>query len=286
VGTLDDLTVWDSLGSIFEGGGRLQAALDKIDIEAQQRGREVEDMMQSYRDAIELEIGILEKQAEALPENSEMVAELTEKIRELQAQLGELPTAYEAGQEATARFKEENDKLARAKPFEGLKSALSSAFSDAMLSAIKGETEWADAFGKMMSSLFDALVDDLVNSMTEKLADTLIEGLTQAFDWAGDAAAGLATAVFMIVSSLLKAGDEEIKAQRENIEDLVDQTEQVRGLISGDTTVALKEVGDQLSDALVPTNEKLDQIVVLLQLATRYSGGGLQASARGASSII
>lgn len=107
----------------------------------------------------------------------------------------------------------------------------------------------------------DALTNALVNAFTGDLVDGAIEGLTseltQSLQLIGPAVLG----VLGLVLSRLQS---EASTIRDNVESAIEETESIRGVVSGQQNVAIAEVGEQLAEANAPIVSRLDVIIGLI----------------------
>lgn len=137
-----------------------------------------------------------------------------------------------------------------------------------------GQKIFEAAFDKLMDTLFDTLTDTLseaiADSFTSDAAKEAGEGLGDA---AGAAIGAAITAAIAVAGLILSRLQSEVEAQKENIESIVESTEAVRGVISGSTTVAIKEAQDALVNAQRPVTNRLDIIIRIMQSA--IGGGGV-----------
>jgi uncharacterized protein YukE len=126
----------------------------------------------------------------------------------------------------------------------------------------------------------DAMLDTFTKDLSKNLSNALKAGFKEAFGFAGKLAGDLANATLMIISTIVASMSKEAEETHTQVKDMIESTEQVRGIISGDTTVKLQEVAVQLRDALRPTNDILRGILGAVR------GGGIGEAAVGNASAI
>ncbi len=130
-------------------------------------------------------------------------------------------------------------------------------------------SEKAREMGKSFSKVFDDVIRDAVAKMGEDMfkkgfSDIVDQSVKALKDGFSTIAMGTAAAM-AVVGMLLSKTKANITQTHEAIDSMVESTEAVRGVISGETTVALKEVQENLRDALIPTNSILKNILTVLR---------------------
>ncbi len=125
--------------------------------------------------------------------------------------------------------------------------------------------------------IFDKALDSFMSRFTERLTDGVTKGLISAIESSevfgavgklsdsarnmiGQAASGLVAAMGLILSKLQRTAS----TVSSDIQSAVQSTEAVRGVISGATNVALKDVGAQLKEANRGIESRLDRILLAI----------------------
>lgn len=131
-----------------------------------------------------------------------------------------------------------------------------------------GKKIFEAAFDKLLDQTFTLLTDTLTKSITESFASDAAEGAAGGLgDVAGSAIGAAITAAIALGGLLLSRLQSEIKATKETVDDIVQSSEAIRGVISGSTTVAIKEAEDAFRDAQRPITLRLDTIIGLMRQA-------------------
>lgn len=131
-----------------------------------------------------------------------------------------------------------------------------------------GKKIFEAAFDKLLDQTFTLLTETLTKSITESFASDAAEGAAGNLgDVAGSAIGAAITAAIALGGLLLSRLQSEIKATKEAVDDIVQSSEAIRGVISGSTTVAIKEAEDAFRDAQRPITVRLDTIIGLMRSA-------------------
>lgn len=163
------------------------------------------------------------------------------------------------------------------KVVDNISNVLTSAITD----SFEGKkTDFAKAFKGVADSLFKdsakILVDNLKTSIQDglkaglkglNLSDSMVSTLGPAF------LAGFALIASFVLGQLLNGGNSNATAGNPTVG--IQSTEQVRGIIGGETQIPIGLVGESLQDALVPTNLLLSRIAAGVE---RINGGGLNST--------
>ena len=168
--------------------------------------------------------------------------------------------------------------------WEPLANSLATSVTKALGDAV---TEFAEtggklAFGRLFNSLMKSIADSMIQTLVADTTKAMTEGLKKAFTDAFGAAEGLAqtlataavAAIAVVLQALSHQSEQDIAVAKEGLASVIEETEKVRGIISGESTVKLKEVADNLRDALMPTND----ILRAIEANTRLGGVAAQAS--------
>jgi hypothetical protein len=136
----------------------------------------------------------------------------------------------------------------------------------------------ADFGKKIFEQAFDSLLEQTFSNLTEGISGAVQDAFKDAEgsattlgDAAGAAIAAAITAAIALAGLILSRLQGEISATEEAVESIVDSSEAIRGVISGSTTVAIKEAEDAFRDAQRPIVVRLDTIIGLMRSAI---GGG------------
>ncbi len=153
--------------------------------------------------------------------------------------------------------------------------AVGEKFSTVLFTLSKlGQSIFTKALDSFISRITDRLTDVLTKSIVDGLLSSQVFGAISQIsermrEAIGLTASGIVAAFGLVLSRLQSTAS----AVKDDIDSVVQSTEAVRGVISGDTTVALKEVGAQLEEALGGTEARLDKIIgVLMQYRTGTLG--------------
>lgn len=137
-----------------------------------------------------------------------------------------------------------------------------------------GKRIFEQAFDTLLEKTFTDLTEGLTSSIQDAFKDA--EGSASGLgDAAGSAIAAAITAAIALAGLILSRLQGEISATEEAVENIVDSSEAIRGVISGSTTVAIKEAEDAFRDAQRPIVVRLDTIIGLMRSAI---GGGSMPS--------
>ncbi len=198
-----------------------------------------------------------------------LAAKDTELARNLQNQLIAAYQRYqelirESSIERVRRIREEAEK--QFLPLsEEIGGNLADGISQAVIDGLDGnKVIIGDVFREITAAIRDSAVNSLVTDLTERMEKGLTDMFVKVFDFAEEQGSVWANTLMLLITSvitaILDANREEMEATQAQVDSMVESTEQVRGLISGETNVAIKEVSDQLRDALQPTNAILSDI--------------------------
>lgn len=210
--------------------------------------------------------------------SKEAAAGLREKVN---TQLAYIETLKQE-QEATVRLLEWNNALRTS--YDALAGAVSTAVNglvDALTGAFEGKKTNFARLGKgLVDNLVKDSLKDVIQSGTKALQDGLKAGF-EAMDIGPDMAKTLGPAFlagFGLIASFVLGqllGDQGGSATAGNPTVGIQSSEQVRGLIGGETQIPIGQIAESLQDALVPTNLLLSRIANSVE---RMSVGGLSGS--------
>ena len=175
--------------------------------------------------------------------------------------------------------------------FAGFKDTIKGLVDGSLMEAARAAEEIAEVSGQKFSKvlfviadfgkkIFDTMFDKLLDQTFTLLTETLTKSITESFtsdaaegaagnlgDVAGGAIGAAITAALALGGLLLSRLQSEIKATKEAVDDIVESSEAIRGVISGSTTVAIKEAEDAFRDAQRPITVRLDTIIGLMRSA-------------------
>jgi hypothetical protein len=126
---------------------------------------------------------------------------------------------------------------------------------------------------KSLNSFFKSLFNSALKPGLDQLQQLLINGFKALFGEAGSALASAVMGAIGLVGMLLTSGGSSSWSSS-GVTSAVTSHEAVRGIIAGDTSIPIAQIGEDLQDALVPTNSILEQI----EANTRGGRGGLGGS--------
>lgn len=171
----------------------------------------------------------------------------------------------------TQEDKEESPERIR-KLNESTINAVGGGFETALKTLAEKGTLTMQDLGNVAKEVFNQSFGDAVN----KLKEQLTEGLTQALQavGAGPAVSGLISGLLAGVSLLLSRIGSEAEVVNHSIQETTIETaEKVRGLIAGDTNIAIQEVADRILNANIPVVVRLDRIISKMDTIISLMGG-------------
>jgi hypothetical protein len=209
-------------------------------------------------------IDFLMNQATALADTMpELSAEMMTQVQIQQLALDE---AARTGEEA---FRNQERFAGLRVSIEALGNA-ADAVSDTLATALTQSFEGkATDFKRAFKGIADSLFKDSLKNVFETIKTDLQKGFKAVFDSldvSGDMAKTLGpafTAGFALIASFVLGqllGDQGGEATAGNPTVGIQSSEQVRGLIGGETQIPIGQIGESLQDALVPTNLLLARI--------------------------
>jgi len=140
--------------------------------------------------------------------------------------------------------------------------------------------QWMFITSRIAQQILDSIVDNLIAKATETTTRLLADLTQDIFGVTSDVAAGLATGLLGAGAAILANLDSSANVVKDTVDSAVESTESIRGLISGETTVKLKEVGEQLREANQPIVERLDVMIGIMRGgASLGAPGGLDMQA-------
>jgi hypothetical protein len=201
----------------------------------------------------------------------EKEAKINALLRE-QAKLREELVKKGATQEDLARFdlaaQKKLDITRFGEEAQGMAQAIVNGFSSVVDALMEGGQNLKQALNGFFKSLFKQSLEPGIKQLTQ----FLMSGFKNLF---GELGAGLASAIMGVIGllgMLLTSGSQGSSWSPSGVQSSVTSHEAVRGIIAGETSIPIAQIGESLQDALVPTNSILQQI----EANTRggRSGGG------------
>ncbi|MBM4286895.1 MAG: hypothetical protein FJ135_01885 [Deltaproteobacteria bacterium] len=171
-------------------------------------------------------------------------------------ELGQLDAISKA-KEFAARFGDQIKNLA---------NAMASGFSDIIDSLMQGGQNLMAAANRMFRNLLNAAL----KPGFEQLTQWLMNALKEMFGALGSGLAMGILGVIALVGMALTSAGGGSSFTPSGVQKGVASHEAVRGLIAGETSIPIAQIGESLQDALAPTNSILQQI----EANTRNLGGG------------
>jgi hypothetical protein len=149
----------------------------------------------------------------------------------------------------------------------GMASAITQWFSSAVDAIMQGGQD----LKKTLNGLFKAVFTEAMKPGLKELQQLLMNGFKELFGAAGGALGSAIMGVIGLVGMMLTSGGSKSSWSPSGVQSSVTAHEAVRGVIAGDTSIPIAEIGVSLQDALVSTNGILMDI-------ERNTRGGAGAS--------
>ncbi len=150
--------------------------------------------------------------------------------------------------------------------YNNMASSITQGFS----SLVDAITSGGQDLLKSLNSFFKSLFTSALKPGLDQLQQLLINGFKQLFGEAGSALASAVMGAIGLIGMLLTSGGSSSWSSS-GVTSSVTSHEAVRGIIAGETSIPIAQIGESLQDALVPTNSILNQI----EANTRGGRGGL-----------
>lgn len=216
--------------------------------------------------------------------NSERSTRITAQGNQLQAQFA----AKNSSTEDQTTFGQQQDQLDIAANVktqtDAIKAGIDAAFSTIIDGFVEGSFEFRELAQTLSKDFIKAGFEGIIN----QVKDTVVGGLTKVFtalgDGSEDAAAGAARAAQtllvgfgLLLAVLSRSGNKgDFEATGGGGGGGIDQSSvQTRGLIGGDTQIAIAEINNGLQEALIPTNAILAQIEQNTRALSNIGGGSV-----------
>ena len=162
-----------------------------------------------------------------------------------------------SGDEEFAKLKEQQWQAKWGRYTKEAADAISSGFTGMVDALITGSGDFKKSAYNIMKSLFNIAMKPGLEQLTEALKkgfDSMFKGLGES---AGMAAMG---AIALIGMMLLGGGSKKSSFSPSGVQSNVTGHEAVRGVVAGETSIPIAQVGVALAEALVSTNGILNQI--------------------------
>jgi hypothetical protein len=150
----------------------------------------------------------------------------------------------------------------------GMASAITQWFSSAVDAIMQGGQD----LKKTLNGLFKAVFTEAMKPGLKELQQLLMNGFKELFGAAGGALGSAIMGVIGLVGMMLTSGGSKSSWSPSGVQSSVTAHEAVRGVIAGDTSIPIAEIGVSLQDALVSTNG------ILMDIERNTRGGGAGGS--------
>ncbi|MFI5329618.1 MAG: hypothetical protein ACHQ2F_01080 [Desulfobaccales bacterium] len=160
--------------------------------------------------------------------------------------------------------------------YGGYSGAITSGLSSMITSMFDGSgKDLGQQMKQGFNNMFKSLFTEALKPGLEQLKQLLTQGFKDLFK---DAGAGVASAVMgaiALVGMLLTSGGSKSSFTSSGVTSAVTAHEAMRGIIAGDTSIPIAQIGTSLQDALVPAEGLLSQIEINTRnMKVGGSGGG------------
>ena len=130
--------------------------------------------------------------------------------------------------------------------------------------------DWIFVLADFSKKIFDTMLNDLVSSFTQNLQKSLTDSLSSVL---GEVSSLAVQGALLIGSAVLSKLQENATVVQDTVDSVVDSTEAVRGVISGATTVAIKETEEAFRASNRGIELRLDVIIDLMRRGTPITAG-------------
>jgi hypothetical protein len=148
----------------------------------------------------------------------------------------------------------------------GMANAITQWFSSAVDAIMQGGQD----LKKSLNGLFKAVFTEAMKPGLKELQQLLMNGFKELFGAAGSAIGSAIMGVIGLIGMLLTSGGSSSSFTSSGVQSAVTGHEAVRGIIAGETSIPIAQIGDSLKDALVETNG----ILLAIEGNTRGGRGG------------
>jgi hypothetical protein len=160
---------------------------------------------------------------------------------------------------------------------QGIGSMLDALMSPDRSTGRRGKGQQDGGIGQEMeqetNKIFKNLFDQALKPGLDSLKTMLVNGFKDLF---GDAGGALSSAIMGAIGLLgmMLTSSSQSSFDSSGASSNITSSQAVRGVIAGPESVAIADVGAQLSDSLIPTNEILENILNVLQASKAGATGG------------
>ena len=153
--------------------------------------------------------------------------------------------------------------LAIEQPVSALVGAIDSAFNSVIDGLIDGTLD----LQAVAQDIGKTLIKDALQDLVDNVKESLVEGITTLFDGLGETAAqragqALAAGIGLLLAVISRIGNDAsfTPGSGGGAGSVIESSQAVRGVIGGDTSIAIAEINTGLQEALIPTNNILASI--------------------------
>lgn len=243
------------------------AALKMLDLEDQMLQRQEARLKKE----LELELSKLQQLKDVDQLGKAEAIEADKRIREINQRLELL------GQERAVGIPQKRETVEKKEQTEWV-TGMATAFTDAtrgMVDALmKGGKGITDVIKNLGQSMMEHALKPLFDQVEESMKQ-LFKGISEKFGATGQMVMGLIGAAIVGLSSFFGKKAAETEALGEKTKENIESAEKQRGLIAGESTIAIQKLSENLSSAFRPTNEILLRIEQILRAT---AGGSVNVS--------
>ena len=174
--------------------------------------------------------------------------------------------------EEVQRLKAEAAKVApEVEFFEAFTRPITESVSTALFDGILNAKKGIDILGDFAEQVFTKSLAAAVDNFSRVMQNVI----SQIAGSAGGVIGNILTGVAGVAAGIFLRRRAEAAETFSEIQGRLESTQAVRGVVAGPTNIPIATIGENLDRALVPTNERLDQMIQLLgNIAQNTSGGG------------
>ena len=166
--------------------------------------------------------------------------------------------------------------------FEAIGESLSDSVLTGLTEAFSSGEKISDAWAKIASNYYEQNMRKAIDGINKYIGDQFAE-------WFGGAGAGSVVAGMLTMAAGIIQRLEAQKTQTfDDIEETIDSSEAVRGVVAGPTNVAIATIGDSLKNALITSELLLERIAVGVETSggiagLSFTGSDLQTHTTGST---
>jgi hypothetical protein len=153
---------------------------------------------------------------------------------------------------------------------KGYADTLANGFNDIIDAFMSGGQNLMSSLNRMFKELFTKSLKPGLDALQQ----WLLEAFKGMFGSLGSTLANVVMGVIGLIGMLLTGGGGSSSWSPSGVQSSVTGHEAVRGIIAGETSIPIAQIGESLQDALVPTNSILNQIEANTRAGKGGSGGG------------